>query len=138
MAQPGKSGVSDQSYAVSENPWLGKADVSIFLCQRSDPRTGGCTGGEVTADQRSAIEKRLLGLPQVEHVWYESEEEAFRNFLEQNADSPPAQSVTVDQVPDSFRVKLVSPAEAEAVADQLANVDGVYTVQPIRPIDTGR
>lgn len=116
------------------DPWLGKADVSVFLCISSDPRTGGCTGGEVTAAQRDTVETRLRSLRQVEQVWYESREEAFRSFMSRFRGTSLAQSLTPDQVPESFRVKLISPFEGPAVAAWLSDLDGVAAVVPIGPL----
>lgn len=114
-----------------QDPWLGKADVSVFLCIDVDPPTGGCAGGEATDSQRDEIRAELERLPEVAAVFYESSDEAYRRFKSQ--DSMLADSVTPDQMPDSYRVKLKDPSRFSTGLAMLQGRPGVSQVVQIKP-----
>ena len=89
--------------------WYDKVEISVFLCvERS---TGGrCEAGKATTDaQREAIKSALQANPEVQEVFYESQEEAYEEFKRVFKDSPILESRTADQMQDSFRVKLKNP-----------------------------
>jgi cell division transport system permease protein len=108
--------------------WYDKIEVSVFLCGKESDAPS-CANGEVTQEQRDTIEADLRSLPQVEKVYYESKQQAFDRFKEQFKDSALADNVTVDQMPESFRVKLVDPEQFEIVASAFQGRDGVEVVQ---------
>jgi cell division transport system permease protein len=83
----------------------------------------------VTPTQRDEIEGQLRSLPQVDKIYYESKQEAFDRFKEQFKDSALADNVTVDQMPESFRVKLVDPEQFDIVASLFDGHPGVEQVQ---------
>lgn len=108
--------------------WAGKADVAIFLCNRTDPKRDGCANGEVTNAERDAIKADLDKLLEVEQVYYESKQEAFVHFKEQNKDSPLADTLTADQLPESFRVKLTDPTKEAIISSAFSGRPGVADV----------
>ena len=70
-----------------------------------------------------------LNSPQdVEKVFYETKQQAMTRFKEQFKDSVLSSNVTVDQMPESYRVKLKDP-RSEAVTRHFANRAGVEEVQ---------
>lgn len=111
--------------------WYDRVQVSIFLCAKDSNRPS-CAGGEVTQAQRQSIFDDLKS-PQlskyVAEVYYESKEEAFKRFKEQYADSILADNVTAEQMPESYRVRLVDPRQYTAVSQQFRDRPGVDTVQ---------
>jgi cell division transport system permease protein len=69
-------------------------------------------------------------MPEVQTVYYESQEEAYEQFREQFEDSPDlVENVTADALPESFRVKLQDPTQFAVVADAFASRPGVEEVQ---------
>jgi len=116
--------------------WYEKVEVSIFLCGKADQNeaTPGCVGGEVTNDQRESIRAELGRMPLVEKTYYEDKQQAFQHFKEQNKDSPLSASVTPDQLPESFRVKLKDPTKYNVVASAFDGRPGVQSVQDQRKI----
>ena len=109
--------------------WYDKVEVTVYLCgQTSTSPT--CSGKEVTQEQRQQLATDLQATPQVQHVFYESKEQAFTRFKEQFKDSPDlVANVSADALPESFRVKLADPRKFEVVASAFRDRPGVDTVQ---------
>lgn len=108
--------------------WYDRVEVSVFLCG-ADSQAATCPNGEVTPEERAGIEAGLRGLPVVEQVIYESKEEAYRHFKEYYRDSAIAENVTVEQMPQSFRVKLTDPERFRDVFEAFSDRQGVELVQ---------
>lgn len=115
--------------------WFDKVQVSIFLCNKNDAKSDpNCTRGPVTGEQKAQIKSDLLKLPVVERVYYESADEAYLHYKEQFKDSPLADSLTPDQMQESFRVKLRDPTKFEVVASAFQGRPGVQEVQDQRKL----
>jgi cell division transport system permease protein len=109
--------------------WYDKVEVSVYLCGEGSD-SPSCGGAAVTAEQREELEADLLAMPQVEQVFYESQEQAYEQFREQFKDSPDlVQNVTAEALPESFRVKLTDPTQFEVVASAFSGRPGVEEVQ---------
>jgi cell division transport system permease protein len=109
--------------------WYDRVEVSVYLCGEASS-TGSCGGTPVTEEQRQALLTDLETMPQVQEVFYESQEDAYGRFREQFADSPDlVENVTSDALPESFRVKLVDPEQFEVVASSFQGRPGVEQVQ---------
>ena len=112
--------------------WYDRVEVSIFLCGDISDQPS-CVDGAVTDDEKSQIRQDLLALrPLVERVYFESAEEALKRFKEQFKDSPLADTATVDQMPESFRVKLSDPTQFAVVAAAFTGRAGVEDVRDQR------
>ena len=109
--------------------WYDKVEVSVYLCgEVSDAPT--CGGQAVTDAQRAELEADLRAMPEVDEVFYESQQDAYEHFQEQFADSPDlVENVTADVLPESFRVKLDDPTQFEVVAEAFVDRPGVEEVQ---------
>jgi cell division transport system permease protein len=111
--------------------WYDKIQVAVFLCGPASAEPG-CAAGEVTPEQRTALETRLRALPQVETVFYESKAEAFAHYQEQYAGREIASAVTAEAMPESFRVKLRDPRQASEVIEAMVDRPGVERVDDPR------
>jgi cell division transport system permease protein len=115
--------------------WYDKVQVSIFLCNKNDATSDpNCTKGAVTEAQKASIKSDLLKLPVVQKVYYESSEEAYTHYKEQFKDSPLADSLTPDQMQESFRVKLKDPTKFNVVASAFTGRPGIQEVQDQRAL----
>lgn len=123
--------LAQKQVSAMKDYWDDRVQVSIFLCGK-DSSTASCAGGEVTEAQRQAINADLQS-PQlkkyVAEVYYESKDEAFSRFKEQYDDSLLADNVTADQMPESYRVRLVDPEQYAVVSQQFRDRAGVDTVK---------
>ncbi|MFB7269924.1 MULTISPECIES: permease-like cell division protein FtsX [Streptomyces] len=121
--------------SVMKDYWYDKVNVSIFLCNKNDAATAPkCVKGAVTGEQKKQIETDLKKMDIVEKVHYETADEAYKHYKEKYGDSPIASSITPDQMPESFRVKLKDPEKYKVVATAFAGRDGVESVQDQRDI----
>ncbi|MCX5382135.1 permease-like cell division protein FtsX [Streptomyces sp. NBC_00083] len=113
--------------------WYDKVNVSLFLCNKADAETvSQCAKGAVTAQQKKDIEADLKKLDIVQSVLYESQDEAYKHYKDQYGSTPMASSITPDQMPESFRVKLKDPQKYKVVATAFAGRDGIESVQDQR------
>lgn len=111
--------------------WYGRVQVSIFLCG-ADSDAPTCADGPVTQAQKSQIEADLASpqlQPYVKQVFYESKQEAYDHFREQFPDSVLSQNVTVDQMPESYRVQLKNPEQYAVVSDLFRDRPGIEEVR---------
>jgi cell division transport system permease protein len=109
--------------------WYDKVEVSVYLCGESS-QAPTCGGAAVTQQQRDEIQADLEAMPEVDTVFYESQEQAYAQFREQFEDSPDlVENVTAEALPESFRVKLEDPTQFAVVASAFAQRPGVEEVQ---------
>jgi cell division transport system permease protein len=110
--------------------WYDKVQVSIYLCNENDAESDpNCAKGAVTEQQKDQIEADLKDLGVVEKVYHESADEAFDHYQEQFGDSPLADSLTADQMQESFRVKLEDPTKFNVINTAFSGRQGVQEVQ---------
>ena len=118
----------NQQVSVMKDFWYDKVEVSVFLCG-DDSEGASCAAGEVTQDQRESIRSDLDSMPEVERIYYESKQKAYSRFKEQFKNSAIVDNVTADQMPESFRVKLVDPEQFPIIASAFIGRAGVDEVQ---------
>ncbi|MFZ9309088.1 MAG: permease-like cell division protein FtsX [Candidatus Nanopelagicales bacterium] len=108
--------------------WYDKVEVSIFLCgDISDSPT--CAGGRISEEEKTQINADLEALkPLVNTIYFETQTEALSRFKEQFKNSPLAETATIDQMPESFRVKLSDPTQYAVIAAAFAGRPGVEDV----------
>ena len=103
---------------VMKGYWYDKVEVSIFLAQ------------DVTEEQRTTLQSDLTGHAEVKTVFYESHEEAFKNFKEDFKESPALlKDVTAETLPESFRVKLKDPTKFQDLASEFTGRPGVDEIR---------
>ncbi|WP_207730956.1 permease-like cell division protein FtsX [Aestuariimicrobium ganziense] len=114
--------------------WYDQIEISVFLCVK-DSTSGNCEPGQdVTQSQKDAIKKALEANPEVEKVMFESKEEAYRDFQETYKDSPIADDLTVDQMQESYRIKLKDPEQYQGVVTEAMGLPGVQNVQDMHTV----
>jgi cell division transport system permease protein len=110
--------------------WYDKVQVAVFLCgENYGSQT--CADGAVTDAQRediSAMMDSAAVAPYIDSYEYESQEQALGHFREQFKNSPIVDTVTADQLPESFRVRLVDPEKYEVINELFSSMQGVDVV----------
>lgn len=105
--------------ASPDGPWPGNKTVSpppddwpqgarftVFICGDLDPFKR-CRKRAITAGQKHALEAKLRAMPEVAEVEFESQEEAYASFAEDNADNKVLLSaIQEEDMPESFRGRL--------------------------------
>ncbi len=121
-----------QQVELLKGNWYDKIEISVFLCVADSPG-GTCQPGVAASDaERAAIGEALKANPEVAQVYYESKEEAFAEFREVYASDPILDTMTVDMMQDSFRVKLKNPQEYQGVVSMAQGMKGVQRVHDLR------
>jgi cell division transport system permease protein len=114
--------------------WYDKVQVSVFMCGTTSTVIS-CAQGPVTQAQREEIRADLESLqPLVEEVYYESSAEAYQRFAEDMKDAPILESITPEDLPESFRVKLSDPTKYDVVASAFIGRPGVDRVADQRAV----
>ncbi|MFT8394694.1 permease-like cell division protein FtsX [Propionibacterium sp.] len=138
LALFGASIMTMQQVNAMKGQWYDRIEVSVFLCTvgsaSSDPG-GNCQSDQgVTNDERAAIQSTLESDPTVQTVFYESKQQAFDEFQQTFADNPIQNSLTVEQMQESFRVKLKNPQNYQQVVDAVQDMPGVQAVQDLHTV----
>jgi cell division transport system permease protein len=113
--------------------WYDKAEVALFLCTQGDS-TPSCNSTAVTPSQQAQIFKDLESLPQVEHVYYESQHQAWLNFEAQFKGTSLETNVPPNSLPSSFRVKLRDPTQFGIIDSAFSNRPGISQVEDQKQI----
>ncbi|GGL46484.1 permease-like cell division protein FtsX [Planomonospora parontospora] len=122
MAMAGTGGVPERT---------GMAQISIFLCKDPDPFPQ-CAGNGATEAHKAEIRRTLDALPEVEAVVFEDRRTAYANFRAQNRENTVLTSaIRVEDLPESFRVWVVDPADhrmSEKVMEAVEGLPGISNV----------
>ena len=87
--------------------WQGKVQLSIYLCTKTSVSPQCQQNGAATQAEKNQIATDLRALPQVEHVYYESQAQAYLHFRQDFSRDPSFTNlVNKSEIPDSFQVKL--------------------------------
>jgi cell division transport system permease protein len=87
--------------------WQGKVQLSIYLCTATSVSPQCHNNGPATQAEKDQIARDLRALPQVEHVYYESQAQAYLHFKQDFSRDPSFTNlVSKSEIPDSFQVKL--------------------------------
>ena len=116
--------------------WTGKVEVSIYLCNAQSFSLSCKHNGAATEQEKSGIVHDLQSLPQVAHVYHETQAQAYARFKQEYANQPAfVNTVQPGEIPESYRVKLRNPAtDFSAVADTVQGRPGVDQVMDERTI----
>lgn len=133
----GVAGLLQAQIGRMKDDWYGKVEVAVYLCpEHSTAPT--CAAGEVTADQKAAIEA-ALNAPEVapyiqQPIYFESKQAAYASFEKRFAGEFMASLATVNDMNSSYRIKLADPTKYQVVADVLSGKPGVEEVQDQRAL----
>ena len=124
LALAGGSLLAREQVSTMKGYWYDKVQVSIYLCNENDAESDpNCAKGAVTGSRSSRSARELEKLRVVDKVYHESADEAFKHYQEQFKDSPLADSLTPDQMQESYRVKLKDPTKYQVHATPRSPAD---------------
>jgi cell division transport system permease protein len=130
LALFGGSLLMSEQVSTMKGYWYDKVNVSIFLCNKSDTDTSpNCAKGAVTDTQKQQILSDLKQMDIVQSVQFESQAEAYKHYKQQFGNTPLADSITPDQMQESYRIKLKNPAQYDVISTAFASRPGVQEVQ---------
>jgi cell division transport system permease protein len=119
----------------AKNYWTDKVEISVFLCQKNSP-FDNCKGkGGITQAQKAKLEQQIKAMTEVERVEFEDQAQAYENFKQQYANNSVLVAATrVEDMPESFRIKLKNPENYGNVIETLQKAEGVSQVVDQRKI----
>lgn len=121
-----------QQVNLMKGRWYDRIEISVFLCTK-DTEGQQCTPNqEVTEAEKETIQATLKSSPEVQRVYFESKAEAYQDFLAAYSDSPIRDTLTEDQMQESYRVKLNNPEQYEGMVSAVSGLAGVQNVQDLR------
>lgn len=110
--------------------WYDKVEVTVSMCVEGDPSTS-CNGKEATKEQIKATEEIINSAelkPFIKKVYFETKEQAYKNFKKTLGNTALGQGTTAEMLPVSFRIKLVDPEEYTVIQKQLEGKPGVQSI----------
>jgi cell division transport system permease protein len=128
--------LASQQVDLMKGRWYDKIEISIFLCTK-DTRGDQCEPNtDVTQAQKDAIRTTLESNPEVapDGVYFETKQEAWEEFQRAYEGSPIQDSLEIDQMQESFRVKLKNPEEYQGVVSSVIGLKGVQKVQDLHQL----
>ncbi|NLU67371.1 permease-like cell division protein FtsX [Streptomyces sp. HNM0574] len=135
LALAGGSLLAREQVSTMKGYWYDKVQVSVYLCNKNDAASDpNCAKGAVTAEQKQEIKAELNKLQVVDKVYHETADQAYKHYKEQFKDSPLADSLTPDQMQESYRVKLTDPTKYQVVQTAFSGRQGVQEVQDQRSL----
>ncbi|GAA4205610.1 permease-like cell division protein FtsX [Microbispora amethystogenes] len=108
--------------------WSDKVELSVYLCVKGSPFDACKNKGAVTQEEKGNLEQTIRGLPEVESVKFETQAEAYKNWQNTENNTLLLSVTKVEDMPESFRVKLKDPEKATVVASNLKGQPGVSNV----------
>src|SRR5215208_5983447 len=115
--------LASQQVDQMKGKWYDKIEISIFLCAK-DTRGDQCDPGQdVTQGQKDEIRRTL-----------EAKQDAYAEFQRAYEGSPIQDSLSVDQMQESFRVKLKNPEEYQGVVSSVVGLKGDQKVQDLHQL----
>jgi cell division transport system permease protein len=128
--------LASQQVDLMKGRWYDKIEISIFLCTK-DTRGDQCEPDQdVTQAQKDVIRATLENNPEVapDGVYFETKQEAWEEFQRAYEGSPIQDSLEIDQMQESFRVKLRNPEEYQGVVSSVVGLKGVQKVQDLHQL----
>jgi cell division transport system permease protein len=126
--------LANQQVDLMKGRWYDKIEISVFLCTK-DTRGDQCVAGQdVSQAQKDVIRETLMSNPEVapDGVYFEDKAAAFAEFQKAYEGNPIQDSLTLDQMQESFRVKLKNPETYQGVVSAVVGLPGVQTVRDLR------
>jgi cell division transport system permease protein len=128
--------LASQQVNLMKGRWYDKIEISIFLCTK-DTRGDQCEPGQdVTQAQKDVIRATLESNPEVapDGIYFETKAEAWAEFQRAYEGSPIQDSLEIDQMQESFRVKLRNPEQYQGVVSSVVGLKGVQKVQDLHQL----
>ena len=129
-----------QQTKAMEGYWYGKVEVAVYMCNQNDVGNAPNCTSAVTSAEQQAILAKLSGTMYVEHVYFESQAQAFQNYENEYGKTELGQNATQNFLESDYRVKLTDPSKYQVVDGAVGNMAGVASVvdeqQLLQPLFT--
>lgn len=127
--------LAQKQIAQAKGHWYDKVQVSIFLCTAESTAVSSCPDGKASPAVIDAIGADLESMrPLVEKVHFETPKEAYDRYQQQFAQSPYANSVTVEGMPASYRVKVANLDDVPRIVSAFSGRPGIEAVSDMHQV----
>ncbi|TDE41777.1 ABC transporter permease [Nonomuraea mesophila] len=128
MAMLGVGLMINAQVGLMKGYWDDKVEVSVFLCSKGTAMPA-CNGKEATGNQIKALETHIKSIPGVKEVYFEDQTAAYKNFKDSySANKALVDAAKVEDMPQSFRIKLVDPDNYQPIVQAVKGQPGVAQV----------
>ncbi|GAA3653206.1 permease-like cell division protein FtsX [Nonomuraea antimicrobica] len=128
MAMLGVGLMINSQVGLMKSYWNDKVEISVFLCKKGSAMPA-CDGKAITPAQTKELEELIKGTPGVAEVFFENASTAYENFKESFSSNQALVNATkVDDLPESFRIKLQDPNNYQSVIQAVKGQPGVAEV----------
>lgn len=122
----------------TEDSWGSKLQITVALCNQNS-QGPNCDKQNVSDQQKTAIQQVLHTNPEVASFYHESKAQAFakykRLFISKSAsDAKIYGTVTVNDMQETYWVKLKDPQKYAGIESQLSGMQGVDNVRDLREV----
>jgi cell division transport system permease protein len=103
--------------------WAQKVEVSVYLKEG------------VSEEEKTALHQKIQDIPQVEEVFYESQQAAWARFQELFRDQDELlASSSPEAMPESYRIKLKNPEDFPVISARLAGEPAIEEIRDEREL----
>jgi len=99
--------------------WQGKVQLSVYLCTKVSSSPQCTKNGAATPAELASIQQTLQRMPQITSVTYVSQATAYQQFKSEFPSM--VNSVTPNEIPDSFEVRLKNTQTDTPIVEQTVN-----------------
>jgi cell division transport system permease protein len=99
--------------------WQGRVQLSVYLCTKVSSSAPCAKNGPATPSELASIQQTLQRMPQVTNVTYVSQATAYEQFKSEFPSM--VNSVSANEIPDSFQVKLRNTQTDTPIVAQTVN-----------------
>jgi cell division transport system permease protein len=122
----------------AESYWGSKLQITVFLCNQNSA-TANCVNGEVTAAQKSAIQKVLDSNNEVASWRLQSKQEAYDKWRaayvsDNDTERRVFESIRPSDMQESYWVQLKNPEKFQGIKSAVQGLPGVNTVRDLREV----
>ncbi|KAB8197551.1 FtsX-like permease family protein [Nonomuraea phyllanthi] len=128
MAMLGVGLMINAQVGMMKGYWDDQVEVSVYLCSKGTA-IESCKGKEITKAQMDSLQQLIKSTPGVDEVFFENQAAAYENFKKSFSANKALASVTkVEDMPQSFRVKVSDPDNYQSVIQAIQGKPGVSQV----------
>ncbi len=110
--------------------WYDKAQVAVYLCNGEVPSTH-CGKTSATKSQIAAVGAALKSptlAPFIKRSYFETQQQAYKNFQTQFKGNPVADIVTPDLLNQAYWINLKDPSQSLLISETVGDLPGVDAV----------
>jgi cell division transport system permease protein len=122
----------------AEEYWGSKLQITVFLCNQNST-TANCVNGEVTDQQKQAVEQVLDTNDEVASWSLQSKQEAYDKWREAYVSDDETERAVYDSIrpsdmQESYWVQLKDPERFQGIKSAVQGLPGVNTVRDLREV----